>query len=542
MLLLLPPEIAVRILCFLELPDLMRMHQVHSHLREYIQSFHILQYRIATQSAYVEDNPTSTLPISERLKLMRKLERGIYDLTGGIYLSSDDDGHTLHYVQLPSKKDDLIEWKSIDAQKPVVDIGLSVLEHDLLAAITSYVHEVQLLQLSTGKVHPRAQVPVLFLADSRQESPTVVAIEIVGVNLVLIITHNISVPASAQRNHIYMFDWTSGELKLKFDARRNTYSGIVLLTPELVLLPNMREFAFEIWAIPSGPCLASTLPLSAAESERKHLPNPLVSLGLPILFTSYYNSELSCRAEPNPTVSPSSFACATGPCTEAMMPPAKKPFRAAPDEALIICNILVSAFHNDATETWTMFSRRSDMLAAVMQAMETSGRGPDHDSANGGGTRDTSTGIAAEKVAYERWGPDITRWLRTARHPASWITTSAGTRCVHALRIPRGPARLRVLDFNPFAVRRACGADVQVVRDEGTMVSFPFSHPFSGKLGYTLVPFVPEGAWEEEQDAWDFDALLMDEERLVGLKTDPDTDLLKEIIVMHIGEEASVQT
>ncbi|KAG5649126.1 hypothetical protein H0H81_006105, partial [Sphagnurus paluster] len=514
MLLLLPPEIAVRILCFLELPDLMRMHQVHSHLREYIQSFHILQYRIATQSAYVEDNPTSTLPISERLKLMRKLERGwarcnidfrrvihvkhepsgIYDLTGGIYLSSDDDGHTLHYVQLPSKKDDPIEWKSIDVQKPVVDAGLSVLEHDLLAVITS-MDEKKFGPPHRRKAHPHAQVPVLFLADSYQQSPSFAAIEIVGVHLVLITTHNTGTPVSLKRDHVYMFDWTSGELKLKFRAWEDTYAGIVFLTPKLVLLSKMRVFVFEIWAIPSEPFLASAL---SPPDKRENLPTPLVSLGLPELSTSYYNSEFSCRAEPNPTASTPAPAYASN----------LNPFCAAPHEALIICNISVSAFHNDITETWTMFVRRADMLAAVTHwAM-----------AMGKSERWTPDGLLEdEKVAYERWGPDITRWLRTARHPASWITTSAGTRCVHALPIPRGPERMRVLDFNPFTVRRSCN-NANVVRDEGKMAGLPFSQPFSGRLGYTEVPFVPEGAWEEEQDAWDFDALLMDEERLVGLK------------------------
>ncbi|KAG5634403.1 hypothetical protein H0H81_002106 [Sphagnurus paluster] len=565
MLLLLPPEILARVLLFLELPDLMRMHQVHSNLRQYIQSFHILQYHIATQSAFIEDNPNSSLPISERLELLKKREEGwarcnidfrrvirlehqpgddLDVLTDGIYLSGDEDGHNLHYVQLPSKPEDPIEWRTIDIQKPVVEVGLSVLEHDLLAALTSdqYVYEVQLLQLSTGKAHPRAQLATLFVRDKSEENMFQrVGIEIAGVNLVLIGARHESFDHELDRDYVYMFDWTSGELKLKFDVPASTYCNIIFLTPELVLLPNSDDFVLDIWAIPPRSSASMSLP-TAPVSERENPPAPLVSLALPQLSPIYRVFNIYCSAKPNPTAS-------STPPAENTASYASKLFRTAPRDTLIICNMLVRAFPGPIIEQrcmlWTMFLRRADVLAAFTKVtggqwtkdgwlQDGQWKTPDNTefgSGSSGGDLYTSA-VATVKVAYESWGVDITRWLGSMWHP-SWVTTNAGTRCVYPLA--HDFERLFVLDFNPYTVRRS--KHENTVRDGGIVTGFPFAQPFSGKLAYTYtdIPWEEqEGSWEGDEDKWQDSFLLMDEEILLEVRN---SNVFKHITARICGND-----
>ena len=167
-LLTLPIELLIHTLTFLPLPDILSCQRVNQFIYNVVAQSVLLQYVIEAKAACVEDNPRSTLTVSDRLALLRRREAawakfkfnfhirlpplgqrpsGIYDLTGGVYLqgqaaSSQNAGQqittALNYMHLPSESRDT-SWSKISICREIVDIGLAMQEHNLIAVVTAYV-------------------------------------------------------------------------------------------------------------------------------------------------------------------------------------------------------------------------------------------------------------------------------------------------------------------------------------------------------------------------------------------------------------------
>ncbi|KAG5638817.1 hypothetical protein H0H81_009790 [Sphagnurus paluster] len=387
MLLRLPPELIVRVLFHLDLIDLLRAKQVHPSLKTAIGSFPVLQYRIETQLACVEDNKNSDLPISERLRLLRNRQEawskcsidfrrtltvprepsGIYDLVDGVYILGDANRHTLHYVRLPSSIHEDVKWQKINISKPLVYMGVSIHENDLIAVVTisthpsdpsKYVLEIQLLQFSTGAPHPRARVPVLFLCELTKEHLGVY-IEIVGSHLA--VSTNCYFTAG---DHLFVFDWMTGEQKMLVELPPNMYSGLLFLSPELILLPNIDTLALDIWRIPSSeaPGVNSNTTESPTESPA---PRPLLSLIMPSLTPGYALLDLTCRTEPNPTAPSSGPATRTDSKSSSQLP-----FRPTAANALLTFTMRIYDLTDDKTIAWSVYARRADVLSMCEQVLE----------------------------------------------------------------------------------------------------------------------------------------------------------------------------
>ncbi|KAG5638818.1 hypothetical protein H0H81_009791 [Sphagnurus paluster] len=390
MLLRLPPELIVRVLFHLDLIDLLRAKQVHPSLKTAIESFPVLQYRIETQLACVEDNKNSDLPISERLRLLRNRQEawskcsidfrrtltvpqepsGIYDLVDGVYILGDANRHTLHYVRLPSSIHEELRWEKINISKPLVDMGVSIHENDLIAVVTKsthpsdpskYVLEIQLLQFSTGASHPRAHLPVLFVCELTEDH-LAVYIEIVGPHLAVNTNRYLNEGATAQ-DYLYVFDWMTGEQKMSVKLPPNTYSGLLFLSPELILLPNMDTSALDIWRIPTSEAqdVASN---NTGSQTGSPAPRPILSLTMPSLTPMYSLLDLTCRAEPNPTGSLSSPAARTN--SKASSQP---PFRPTATNALLTFTMRIHDLTDGNIIAWSMHARRADVLAMCEQAL-----------------------------------------------------------------------------------------------------------------------------------------------------------------------------
>lgn len=102
----------------------------------------------------------------------------------------------------------------------------------------------------------------------------------------------------------------------------NTWSGLILLTHEYFLLPNLRTGTLDIWKIPGvshGPTSAS--------------PKPFLSLGLPELEDGWTYQHVACRCEPNPEP-PGQSSTLQGGNTHA-------PFRVPSSSAMIIAHVRV---------------------------------------------------------------------------------------------------------------------------------------------------------------------------------------------------------
>jgi hypothetical protein len=164
----LPLELLVQILS--EIPFINHLlsaqltcRYLHNIVRNTVQ----FQYLIDAKSAAVEDNPNSILVPAERLRTLRRHEHawgnfvvgnqtsiairnhhsGLYDLSAGIYVQGEEgEGSVkypttaLRYIRLsPHAQASQDQWAKISVDRNIIDFRLAVIEHDLIALVTSYV-------------------------------------------------------------------------------------------------------------------------------------------------------------------------------------------------------------------------------------------------------------------------------------------------------------------------------------------------------------------------------------------------------------------
>lgn len=149
-----PPEIFIKILCCLLLPDLAACRRTHSSLRSLIADSPQVQYHLATQIAAVEDNENSQISINERISRLRVQEKAwdrlhfdffssvdvdyplvIHGLAAGTLWMTDRDGTSLRCLKVSSCSEEELQWKSFDLGQLILDVGFAIHEHDLIAAI-----------------------------------------------------------------------------------------------------------------------------------------------------------------------------------------------------------------------------------------------------------------------------------------------------------------------------------------------------------------------------------------------------------------------
>ena len=159
MLLQLPTEILVQILQKLDIDELFSCQLTSKYLDHLIRQSIVVQYSVALCTAMAEDNPCLSLTVAEKFKALKSSEdawtflrpdfttsipvtynqSGVYDLTGGVYLLSNSTRTALHYLKLPSKQGDETDWKVLRSNKSIIDIGLSIFEHDLMVNVVMFV-------------------------------------------------------------------------------------------------------------------------------------------------------------------------------------------------------------------------------------------------------------------------------------------------------------------------------------------------------------------------------------------------------------------
>ena len=165
----LPEELLTQIAIHLSWRDLIHLQQTCTSLLDVVQSNAALQYIIELHVAGRIDNSASSLVPGERLRILREKERawrdvdlsdrkvlplrhhpsGIYDLTGGVLLLGErrhSEGtigtESVHTVRLHSAFGDQATspanklWSHLDLGRPVIDVGLAIQEHDLIAIVT----------------------------------------------------------------------------------------------------------------------------------------------------------------------------------------------------------------------------------------------------------------------------------------------------------------------------------------------------------------------------------------------------------------------
>lgn len=155
-----PPELLVHIFAYLPLTSLHDLLATSKAFNDLISTSVLLQYILHLESSahslYPSASPTS---LADQLKVLTDAEKrwqdwdytgfnrlgvqhrpsGIYDLTSGIFILGE--GSTLgrltvglRWVDLRLGKD--LVWYRFDLQTPIVDLGLNVLEWDLIAVVS----------------------------------------------------------------------------------------------------------------------------------------------------------------------------------------------------------------------------------------------------------------------------------------------------------------------------------------------------------------------------------------------------------------------
>ncbi|KDR70828.1 hypothetical protein GALMADRAFT_102895 [Galerina marginata CBS 339.88] len=553
----LPPELLTEILLHLTPhPAALRSCKLTcKHLHTLIHTSLRLIYHAALHATQQEDNPTSLLPISEKIRWLEESSRrwavldldgdcgsmvgggggddegktpirpvetkrvrelklghvpsGIYDLTGGVYLLGDKARTALYWIKLPGRADLLddkqVRWNKIDLEalrhhpdsdgreRKIVDMGLCIYEHDLVAIVTVSLHpnssttsplqtdiDLMLLQFSTGLPHPLLAPGQTFLkhvctAPAEWARPAI-GIEIVGDHLVLVLYYP-NAHLAPPDDQIYIWDWKTGVLKLSFTAPARTYTGLIFLTPQLILLPNTQSNALDVFRIPHAPTVDKT----AQE--------PVVSLGLPPLAEGRELGSVSCRAEPNPVgdAQPQPAAAAAPPaCADKGKYPSSdfevtphdppdttptRPFLPRPENALCIFSmrVLGGPMVQGAVQFGHAFTFvvHRHALVEVVELWLPDPKAEAFDDTSMPGAYTPQTTII---IPYPSWGPLITRWFNADSIPTRWITTTCGQRLVlTADSAPADGFPYVVLDFAPENVRTIGGEvrrEVERVRKE----------------------------------------------------------------------------
>jgi hypothetical protein len=279
------------------------------------------------------------------------------------------------------------------------------------------------------------------------------------------------------------------------------YAYFNFLSQDTLLIPNLIQNTLEIVKIviksDNIPCLIS-----------------LCVLNLPPLARQASIVRLGCRAEPNPT--------GTGPL--AIPAPSNRPFRDKSEDAIILFSIRIhpAQSHFPHMRPFAFIVHRRTLLDHIPAAHRAS---PPFCS--------TPEPVPETvQVPWESWGPSATRWFEGDLGSVPLITTTAGQRAVTMEDGASTPIIVR--DFNPYAVRSAraraaaggqlqqrCNWSEDLSNGNAMMLKMDDSVLAAGSVFKddvrSSLPYVEIVTREEYR----YEGVLIDEERILGLKVCP---------------------
>lgn len=393
---------------------------------------------------------------------------------------------------------------------------------------------LHLRQFSTGLSHPhavRSEVPVGRSVKSWRKLS--IMMEIVGPCLMLLL----SWPLSAEDSSIdilLLVNWWTGEIVIvcilitlyilhithtlfskREEAPSRTYDGFVFLTSDLVLLPNSFAETFEVLQLPD-----LTKPGDISPNSFKRI----ARLGLPRMNLNFGIFNITCRADPNPFGAPH-------PKREDVREWQRshsRPFSADPSRALVLAHILIreSDLRQGPQPHWRLRWHRLNLVFhryAIVDAIHAQAQEPRVMDDEGEEGRDID-------IPWNKWAPGNVRfWVGDEEHSV-WITTTAGQRFA-GLDMD---GQLVVKNFNPYAVKRMRALDTDEMQEdqalgESTNVelfdTYERTSADHGCLetvfsiddtGFEELPFV-ETVSDLSSLGKEFNSVLMDEERIIGL-------------------------
>ena len=279
------------------------------------------------------------------------------------------------------------------------------------------------------------------------------------------------------------------------------------LSQDTLLIPNLIENTFEV----------AKITIDSNDTPRLV---PLCVLDLPPLSRNASLYHLFCRGEPNITGS--------GPI--AIPSPSNRPFHDKAEGAIIIFHMSYDHFSGSRpqSQSWfTLIVQRHALFAhipAVHRACMPFCFTPE-------------PAPPLVHVPWSGWGPSATRWFLNNFPPVLFIATTAGRRAVTLKGIP---SPIIVQDFNPYVVRAARAlATASGQSQEGNWRKLPNGNRTTLKVEgsvFTAGSIFKEDVWSflpyveiVTQREYRYDCVMIDEERVLGLKVRFEYSCLKAV-------------
>ncbi|KAI9431717.1 hypothetical protein H4582DRAFT_2003725 [Lactarius indigo] len=548
-----PPELIVSIILYLQPHDIISCQRTCRTLCGVCKDT-ALRYLVQLERFGVSDDLRPGIPYPERLLLLQRREEawasldfrksvqvivpfestGIYDFTGGAFLlgtrlHSASRRPTIGYSHLTlpslsSTEDQKMEWQGTDLGIQILDIGMAVHEHDLIATLTAkpdkngpidryHTLEIRLFSFSTGQPHPLAEQPIIFIASiSLILGDCGVLIDIVGEYLALLITFPWE--RGASEDMFFLLRWKKGEAHYVRSSEWGAYSYFSFLTEDTLVIPNLLQNTLEIVRI-----------VVDGSDDDIPLLVTLCTLGLPPLVEHASIVRLACRAEPNPTGS-----------TPLHIPaPSSRPFRDKATDAIVLFNLLIEdanpyagQFHFPEMRPFAFVVHRHALIALIPPAQRACA------------PFRSVPGAEPTEVPWSEWGVPVTRWFESDPASMRWITTTSGQRAVTMEQ--RVPAPIIVRDFNQYAVRAALarenirgrsshecdGCSRELQNGNWQVIKAAEAVILAGSVFREDVRSALPYIETVTQNVYRYEGVLIDEERILGLETskDDETEIL----------------
>lgn len=179
------------------------------------------------------------------------------------------------------------------------------------------------------------------------------------------------------------------------DAGQYRYQGFIFLSEDAMLFPNIEDSRLELFTLANNKLIHRC------------------SLGLPSLAPNHDILMLTCRAEPNPTGSPSK----TKPKPKLKPTQARNsaipPFVANPDDAIALFNLHVMNRVILEQKFFSFLIHRSSLLKFLESSYTND--------------REVEMNIhPVPTIAWNNWGPSTTRWINGDSTTHGYITITAG--------------------------------------------------------------------------------------------------------------------
>ncbi|KAF4623648.1 hypothetical protein D9613_002424 [Agrocybe pediades] len=387
---------------------------------------------LATENAWLSCNPkfetTADMPYNID-----------YDhcVSDGVLFVPDQDAEDAEgcicYLELPGGPGDVPEWKRMRGTEDIdnLAIGLCIAEHDLVALVNrekedesqpGYDIVISLVQYSTGDAHPLAEESKIVAVSGRTSRVPTVDVEISGDHIVLVMTTDTVAEDEEPDDLVVIYDWRKGILKATIVDVYHQYMNVVFLTETLILLPMLHTQCLAIYRIPSEP--------------RRDMISPILLLQLPLLsddcdYEAYYRS-ITAKSRPNFFAAQSRVPAV--PLRSAFLPRA--------EDAICAFEIIIAYLPEEGQidrepSCFTMIVHRKSFVE-ITEGFE---EDPSFD--------------RTEPIAWEDWGPFISRWLESSTENDLLILKCSGQRYVRKGEKDNNPGcPYVVLDFNVNNVRK----------------------------------------------------------------------------------------